>query len=117
MEGASSDLRTGLPRQMIEIHEAMRLQVIVEAKIDLLTEIYMRHPPLQELVGNGWLLLSAKDPDSERIDIFDPNKGWVRWTGQVMPLPTVERSEDWYQGKMEPLTPVLLQQPEVANHA
>jgi uncharacterized protein YbcC (UPF0753/DUF2309 family) len=59
MEGASSDLRTGLPRQMIEIHEAMRLQVIVEAKTDILTEIYKRQPPLQELIGKGWLLLSA----------------------------------------------------------
>jgi uncharacterized protein YbcC (UPF0753/DUF2309 family) len=32
MEGTSSDLRTGLPQQMIEIHEAMRLQLLVEAK-------------------------------------------------------------------------------------
>ncbi len=117
MEGASSDLRTGLPRQMIEIHEAMRLQVIVEAKIDLLTEIYIRQPPLQELVGNGWLLLSAKDPDSQRIDVFYPDKGWVQWDGQVTPLPTVKKSADWYEGQMEPLTPVLLQQPEIATHA
>ncbi|MEN8165953.1 MAG: DUF2309 domain-containing protein [Pseudomonadota bacterium] len=117
MEGASSDLRTGLPRQMIEIHEAMRLQVLVEAKIDLLTEIYMRQPPLQELVGKGWLLLSAKDPDSERIDVFYPDKGWVRWTGQVSLLPIVKHSVDWYAGHMDPLTPVLLQQPEVTSHA
>jgi uncharacterized protein YbcC (UPF0753/DUF2309 family) len=117
MEGASSDLRTGLPRQMIEIHEAMRLQVVVEAKTELLTEIYMRQPPLQELVGNGWLLLSAKDPDSDRIDVFYPDKGWVRWDGPVSPLPTVKHSIDWYDGQMEPLTPVLLQQPEVASHA
>ena len=63
MDGAGSDLRTGLPRQMIEIHEAMRLLVIVEAKTRVLTAIYERQPPLQELIGNGWLLLAAKDPD------------------------------------------------------
>ena len=62
MDGTGSDLRTGLPKQMIEIHEAMRLQVIVEASIEVLTRIYQRQPPLQELIGNGWLLLSAKDP-------------------------------------------------------
>ena len=32
MEGADSDLRTGLPWQMVEIHEAMRLLVVVDAR-------------------------------------------------------------------------------------
>lgn len=115
MDGTSSDLRTGLPKQMIEIHEAMRLQVIVEAKTDLLTEIYLRQPPLQELVGKGWLLLSAKDPDSERIDVFVPSKGWVRWQGKVTQLPMVDQAVDWYSGHMDPLEPVLLKQPEITN--
>ncbi len=80
--GTSSDLRTGLPKQMIEIHEAMRLQVMVEAKIEVLSKIYARQPALQELVGKGWLLLSAKDPDSEQIQVFIPDKGFVPWNGQ-----------------------------------
>jgi uncharacterized protein YbcC (UPF0753/DUF2309 family) len=117
MEGASSDLRTGLPKQMIEIHEAMRLQVIVEARIELLSEIYRRQPPLQELIGNGWLLLSAKDPDGPRIDVFHPERGWERWSGPLETLPTVARASDWYAGHMEPLQPVLLQQSEAASHA
>jgi uncharacterized protein YbcC (UPF0753/DUF2309 family) len=104
MDGTNSDLRTGLPKQMIEIHEAMRLQVMVEAKIDMLTEIYMRQPPLQELVGNGWLLLSAKDPESEQIHIFDPTSGWVEWNGERTPLPVVKQSVEWFSGKYEPLT-------------
>jgi len=109
MDGTSGDLRTGLPRQMIEVHEAMRLQVLVEAKTETLTAIYQRQPPLQELVGNGWLLLAAKDPDSEAIDIFDPAEGWVRWHGtSETPLPTVKRSGDWYSGHSEPLTPALI---------
>ncbi|MEA1889587.1 MAG: DUF2309 domain-containing protein [Pseudomonadota bacterium] len=113
MEGASSDLRTGLPRQMIEIHEAMRLQVMVEAKTEILTEIYKRQPPLQELVGKGWLLLSAKDPDSETIHVFDPETGWMRWTGELTELPTVRQSSDWYEGHMEPLQPALIEQETV----
>ena len=50
MEGASSDLRTGLPRQMIEIHEAMRLQILVEAKTSILEQIYARQESLRELI-------------------------------------------------------------------
>lgn len=117
MDGTSSDLRTGLPRQMIEIHEAMRLQVMVEAKIDLITEIYMRQPPLQELIGNGWLLVSAKDPDSEDIHIFDPAKGWVLWEGEQNKLDNVERSADYYRGQREPLPPALIAQEDPSTIA
>lgn len=115
MEGAGSDLRTGLPKQMIEIHEAMRLLVIVEARIDVITEIYQRQPPLQELIGNGWLLVAAKDPDSDAIHMFDPAQGWVRWEGPMEQLRTVKRSSDYYPGTMDPLDPVLIEQAEVSN--
>jgi uncharacterized protein YbcC (UPF0753/DUF2309 family) len=37
MQGASSDLRTGLPLQMVEIHEPMRLLVIVEQTLEIVT--------------------------------------------------------------------------------
>jgi len=108
MDGTSSDLRTGLPRQMIEIHEAMRLLVIVEAQLEVLTAIYHRQPSLQELIGNGWLLLVAKDPEAPRIHGFDPARGWVPWTGPRTPLNRVARSADYYPGTLEPLDPVLI---------
>ncbi len=108
MEGTSSDLRTGLPQQMIEIHEPMRLQLMVEATTETITKIYMRQPSIQELVGNGWILLSAKDPDSEVISTFDPNHGWEVWQDSEKPLPTVEQSSDWYAGHYDHLSPVLI---------
>ena len=111
MEGTSSDLRTGLPRQMIEIHEAMRLLVVVEHKIDVVTEIYKRQPPLQELIGGGWLLVAAKDPDSPAIHFFDPARGWIPWQDGGEAVPTVERSLDWFRGHREPLAPALLTLP------
>ncbi|MCK5917218.1 MAG: DUF2309 domain-containing protein [Cocleimonas sp.] len=110
MEGANSDLRTGLPQQMIEIHEPMRLQLVVEATTETLTEIYMRQPSIQELVGNGWILLSAKDPDSEVISTFDPNRGWEVWQDSEKPLPTIDQSSDWYAGNYDHLTPALIKQ-------
>ncbi|MCW9023782.1 MAG: DUF2309 domain-containing protein, partial [Gammaproteobacteria bacterium] len=114
MDGTCSDLRTGLPKQMIEIHEAMRLQVLVEAKIETLTKIYMRQPPLQQLVGNGWLLLSAIDPDTGEITVFKPEQGFVKWDGKQETLTTVKKSPDWYRGHSEPLMPALIEQ-EVAG--
>jgi uncharacterized protein YbcC (UPF0753/DUF2309 family) len=110
MQGAGSDLRTGLPRQMIEIHEAMRLLVVVEQKLDIITAVYQRQPPLQELVGNGWVVVAAKDPDTGAIHLFDPVSGWQPWSGNVE-VKTVKQSADWFAGNREPLPPVLLERP------
>lgn len=121
MEGASSDLRTGLPIQMIEIHEPMRLQLVIEAKTEVLTRIYQDQPSIQQLVGNGWLLLSAKDPDSEQIQTFDPEKGWLHWEcpeTSKNTVPTVKDSEEWYRDEYDHLPPVLIEtQTREANHA
>ena len=108
MEGASSDLRTGLPRQMIEIHEPVRLQIVIEARTEILAAIYGRQPGLRELIGNGWIHVIAKDPDSGEFSIFDPQRGFAPWAGPVRPLPVCARSGDWYRGQTEPLPPVLI---------
>ncbi len=108
MEGASSDLRTGLPRQMIEIHEPVRLQIVVEARTEILAAIYGRQASLRELIGNEWVHVIAKDPDTGEFSIFDPARGFVPWTGPVRPLPVRARSGDWYRGQTEPLPPALI---------
>lgn len=108
MEGTASDLRTGLPKQMIEIHEPMRLQVVVETTTEVLTAIYQRQPPLQELIGNGWLLLSAKDPHSPALHCFDPKRGWRLWEAVGAPPARVPQWADHYLGTLDPLPPVWL---------
>jgi uncharacterized protein YbcC (UPF0753/DUF2309 family) len=108
MEGAASDLRTGLPRQMIEVHEAMRLLAVVEQKTEVLTAVYQRQPPLQELVGNGWVQLAAIDPDTAEIHRFVPGTGWVKWQPGDIDLPSVARSQEWTRGQREALPPALI---------
>lgn len=109
MEGAASDLRTGLPRQMIELHEAMRLLVVVEQRIDVLDAIYRRQPILQELIGNGWVQLAAKHPDTGVIHRFTP-QGWQLWLGQA-DLAKVARSAEWFMGQRGALPPALIERP------
>jgi len=103
MDGATSDLRTGLPKQMIEIHEAMRLQIVVESTTDILTKVYERQPPLQELIGNAWVHLIAKDPYSNVMHVFKPTVGFVPWQGEISRLPKVSQSVNWYSGHSGPL--------------
>ncbi|MGZ5014548.1 MAG: DUF2309 domain-containing protein [Methylobacter sp.] len=112
MEGASSDLRTGLPQQMVEIHEPMRLLIMVEAKTSVLEQIYGRQESIRELVGGGWVQLSAKDPDTGEIFIFQTDTGFVPWQAEAKDLPVRDNSPDCYRDQTLPVAPVLIKQPE-----
>lgn len=113
MEGASSDLRTGLPKQMIEIHEAMRLQIVVEAKTEILEAIYLRQPGLQELIGGGWVHLSSKDPETGAIYVFNRKLGFEVWRASQKAIEIKENSSDCYRDSNKALEPVLIRQPIV----
>jgi len=115
MTGNLSDLRTGLPRQMIEIHEAMRLQIVVEAKTSVLEKIYGRQPSLQELIGGGWVHLSAKDPDSGEIFVFQRGVGFVLWQPEDRILPLRNDSPDCYRDETLPVPPMLIKQPVLSG--
>lgn len=114
MEGASGDLRTGLPKQMIEIHEPMRLLMIVTATTEILGKIYSKQPSIRQLVGNAWVQLVAMDPKTKAFSVFVPGKGFVPWKTRGNKVPTVKNSKQWYDGKIDFLDPVLIR-PEVAR--
>jgi uncharacterized protein YbcC (UPF0753/DUF2309 family) len=112
MEGASSDLRTGLPQQMVEIHEPMRLLILVEHKTAVLEQIYHRQESIRELVAGGWVQLSVKDPDSGEIFLFERGTGFVPWQAKAKDLPVCDNSPDCYQDQTLPVEPMLIKQPE-----
>lgn len=107
MDGTESDLRTGLPWQMVEVHEPMRLLVVVEQSCERLSAILARQPALQELVGNAWIQLAAQDPLTHALSRYCPRRGWLAWAGRPV-LPQVARSVDWFGGEKGPLAPALL---------
>lgn len=115
MEGASSDLRTGLPKQMVEIHEPIRLQVLVEASTTVLGQIYERQESLRELIGGGWILVSTIDPDNGEISVFERGIGFVPWQAAPRELPVFGNSMEYYQDKNMPLSPVLIKQPNLTE--
>lgn len=115
MEGASSDLRTGLPKQMVEIHEPIRLQVLVEASTTVLGQIYERQESLRELIGGGWILVSTIDPDNGEISVFERGVGFVPWQADPRELPVFGNSMEYYQDKNMPLSPVLIKQPNLTE--
>jgi len=117
MEGAHSDLRTGLPAQMTEIHEPMRLQLIVESRMEVLGEIYGRQPAIQQLLDGAWVHLIAMDPDSGAFNLFVPGTGFVLWDKALQPIPEVDSSFEWYRGKRDFIPPAIIREPVAAVKA
>ncbi len=68
MDGAASDLRTGLPIQTLEIHEPMRLALTVECEREPLLAAIAADASLRRLVENEWLFLSRLCPKSQLVE-------------------------------------------------
>jgi len=113
MEGTASDLRTGLPKQMVEIHEPMRLQILCEAKTSVLERIYADQESLRELIAGGWVHLSTKDPETGDIFIFERGSGFVPWQPAKTDLAIFEKSTECYRNQSMPISPVLIKRSEI----
>ena len=107
MDGAQSDLRTGLPWQMVEIHEPTRLAIVVEATRDRLQRVVEANPAIERLVRHRWIWLACLDMASGTL--------WeLRDTGFVAHIPehalavVAGESAAWYQGKRGFLPPVAI---------
>jgi uncharacterized protein YbcC (UPF0753/DUF2309 family) len=97
MDGAASDLRTGLPWQMVEIHEPVRILFVVETTPQLMQRILDRVPAIGRLVRNGWVRLATLDPDSPAIHLY--RDGAFRpYRPEAEQLPRARSSVDWYRG-------------------
>jgi uncharacterized protein YbcC (UPF0753/DUF2309 family) len=83
---------------MVEIHEPVRLLLVVEAAPRTLDAVLEDSPALAQLVDNHWLHVAVLSPEGADV--------WVRERGALVAhqreqtvLPVVERSVQWYRGK------------------
>jgi uncharacterized protein YbcC (UPF0753/DUF2309 family) len=98
MDGAQSDLRTGLPWQMVEIHEPTRLAIVVEASRDRLQQVVEANPSIERLVRNRWIWLACLDPDSASLWELRSGGFVAHRPGHSLPV-VVGDSATWYHGK------------------
>ncbi|MEB2286186.1 MAG: DUF2309 domain-containing protein [Myxococcales bacterium] len=98
MDGAQSDLRTGLPWQMVEIHEPVRLAIVIEAPCHRVRDAISQTPAIERLVRHRWLWIAALDPESGSLWELRTH-GFVQHNAQHA-LPRIEGvSAVWYEGK------------------
>ena len=107
MDGAQSDLRTGLPWQMVEIHEPTRLTILVEADTNRLWRVVQANPDIERLVRNRWIWLAGLDPDSGAVSEWRPTGFAPHVPGPPVGV-VVGDSAEWYQGKRGFLPPVVI---------
>jgi uncharacterized protein YbcC (UPF0753/DUF2309 family) len=107
MDGAQSDLRTGLPWQMVEVHEPTRLAMVIEAAEDRILRVVQGSPTIERLVRNRWFWLASLDPGSGRLSELR-STGFVAHTPEHPLATVVGDSAAWYQGKGGFLPPVAI---------
>ncbi len=110
MDGAASDLRPGLPWQMVEIHDPVRLQFIIETTPEAMLRIMARNESIGKLCRNGWVQVATLDPDSDEIHVLKQDR-FERYHPQTSELPAVATSVDWYRGWRDHLGYALIQPP------
>ncbi len=104
MDGHASDLRTGLPWQMVEIHEPVRLLVVVETEPAILESILRRDEHLGSLAENRWIQLATLSPTSSDIHLLGAS-GFAPYGPERRDVPRVSSSRDWYSGSLDHLPP------------
>ncbi|MBS1507934.1 MAG: DUF2309 domain-containing protein [Bacteroidetes bacterium] len=68
--GIDGDLRPGLPSQMIEVHDPIRLLIIVEHFPLVVLDTIQRSPETYEWFINEWVHLAAVNPETYEVSIF-----------------------------------------------
>jgi len=91
--GVEGDLRTGLPSQMIEVHEPSRLLMLVEQTTAIADLAIANLGNLKEWLDNEWIRFVTCDPETGQQFLYRSD-GWQAVEPAVDgPVPVETRSE------------------------
>ncbi|HEU5121734.1 MAG TPA: DUF2309 domain-containing protein [Candidatus Saccharimonadales bacterium] len=68
---SDGDLRSGLPLQMVEVHDPVRLLMVVEHYPEVVKKVIQSNPDLYEWFSNEWIHLVALHPDEKKLYVFE----------------------------------------------
>lgn len=107
MNGCEGDLRTGLPWQMVEIHEPVRSLFVIESTPERVLDTIYKNDLNWEFLNNRWIRLATQDPIDGTIHIYRggaPGEAqWEKLTGSEVSLFKVRNSKEWYDRQREHL--------------
>lgn len=85
---SDGDLRSGLPLQMIEVHDPVRLLMVVEHRPEVVGKVIRSNPDLYEWFANEWIHLAVLHPEEKAFYIFEDGE-FVPYAPLAKKLPTV----------------------------
>lgn len=103
MTGYCSDLRTGLPAQMVEIHEPVRLLLVLEQAPEKVQELMAAEPELAKVINNRWVTVMAYASDRNQLYYYDTARNFVLFDEQAVDVNIVPSSSAYVVGKKEHL--------------
>ncbi|ADM10740.1 hypothetical protein PB2503_13514 [Parvularcula bermudensis HTCC2503] len=98
LEGASGDLRVGLPIQSVHDgmrlrHEPTRLRALIEAPTEAIDAVFDKHPDVKALFDHGWLHLTAIIDQGAAFYRYQPGGRWIE-TGAATPAVFAARAAE-----------------------
>lgn len=87
--GMEGDLRPGLPSQMIEVHDPVRLLIVVEQVPDVVLSTIRTNPATYEWFDKEWVHLAVVDPRDRSLHRFERG-GFVPYVPLRREIPVVE---------------------------
>lgn len=91
--GVEGDLRTGLPSQMIEVHEPARLLLVLEQSSDIIDQAIVRLGVMKQWLENEWLILVACEPGSRDMKLYRRDSWQPVDLPEQLKAPAASRSE------------------------
>jgi hypothetical protein len=111
MDGHASDLRTGLPLQGVEIHEPVRLLLVIDAPPERIRAVLDRLPAVKRLVEHEWIRTVARDPASGALFVHEHGAAgsrFVAYQPEAAALPTAPDSTAWFRGRRDNVPPARI---------
>ena len=105
--GIDGDLRPGLPSQMIEVHDPVRLLMVVEHLPQVVLDTIKKNPATYQWFENEWVVLVASDPETGHMFIFR-DADFRLYEPESMPLGSVSDINDLLEHHTENLPVILL---------
>ncbi len=99
---SDGDLRPGLPWQMIEVHDPVRLLVIVEHKPDIVLKAINSSPEVFEWYKNEWVHIVALHPQEQQFYYFK-NGAFSKYEPitNASEIKTIHNMEEFIEGAKE----------------
>jgi uncharacterized protein YbcC (UPF0753/DUF2309 family) len=105
--GADGDLRPGLPLQMIEIHDPMRLLVIVEHFPEVVLKVIPQNEATYEWFKNEWIHLIAVHPETKAFYQFKSGE-FILYQPKAQNVKSVNNLEQIIETEKENIEPLVL---------